>query len=68
MTFIEQFEQEFISKLNSNEDEATLVRWVCEKVLKSYRNGITAGQNGETVKRKGQSRRRGAFGKPESTL
>ena len=28
-----------------------MVRWVSEKVLESYRNGITAGQKGATVKR-----------------
>ena len=40
-----------------------VVRWVSEKVLESYRNGITAGQKGATVIRKGESRRRGSFGK-----
>jgi hypothetical protein len=59
MTYIEQFEAELLKKLNSTEDEASIVRWVSEKVLESYRNGITAGQNGVQVKRKGQSRRRG---------
>ncbi len=58
MSYIESFEQELIAKLNGNEDEASVVRWVSEKVLESYRNGITAGQKGATVKRKGQSRRR----------
>jgi len=59
MSYIEAFEQELISKLNGNEDEASIVRWISEKVLESYRNGITAGQKGATVKRQGQSRRRG---------
>src|SRR2546421_5069079 len=36
-----------------------IVRRVSEKVLESYRNGITAGQKGVQVIRKGQSRRRG---------
>jgi len=58
-SYIEQFEQELISKLNGNVDEASIVRWISEKVLQSYRNGITAGQKGATVKRQGQSRRRG---------
>jgi len=65
-SYIEQFEQELISKLNGNEDNAAVVRWVAEKVLESYRNGITAGQKGATVKRQGQSRRRGVFGKAPS--
>jgi hypothetical protein len=65
MSYIEQFEQELLSKLNGAEDTATIVRWVSEKVLESYRNGITAGQKGATVIRKGESRRRGSFGKAE---
>ena len=58
-SYIEQSEQELIAKLNGNEDNAAVVRWVAEKVLESYRNGITAGQKGATVIRKGKSRRRG---------
>ena len=59
MTYIEQFEAEFSKKLDSAEETASIVRWVSEKVLESYRNGITAGQKGTQVIRKGQSRRRG---------
>ena len=58
MTYIEQFEQELIQKLQGAEDAASIVRWAAEQVLKSYRNGITAGQNGATVMRKGESRRK----------
>jgi hypothetical protein len=65
MSYIEQFESELAGKLNGNEDTASIVRWVSEKVLESYRNGITAGQKGATVIRKGESRRRGSFGKAE---
>jgi len=65
MSYIEQFEQELISKLNGQEDSASIVRWVAERVLESYRNGITAGQKGATVARQGQSRRRGVFGKAQ---
>ena len=61
MTYIEQFESELTKKLDGAEDTATIVRWVSEKVLESYRNGITAGKNGVTVKRKGLSRRSGDF-------
>jgi uncharacterized membrane-anchored protein len=59
MSYIEQFEQELVKKLQGAEDTAAIVRWVSEKVLESYRNGITAGQKGGQVIRKGQSRRRG---------
>jgi len=65
MSYIEQFEQELVAKLNGGEDTASVVRWVSERVLESYRNGITAGQKGATVKRQGESRRRGYFGKAE---
>jgi hypothetical protein len=59
MTYIEQFDAELTKKLEGAEDTATIVRWVSEKVLESYRNGITAGQKGATVIRDGKSRRRG---------
>ena len=65
MTYIKEFETELMQKLNSNEDAASVVRWISEKVLESYRNGITAGQKGATVIRKGESRRRGSYGKAE---
>jgi len=60
MTYIEQFEADFAKQLESAKDTATLIRWVSEKVLESYKNGITAGQKGAKVIRKGQSRRSGA--------
>ena len=62
MSYIQQFETELAKKLESAESTPTIVRWVSEKVLESYRNGITAGQNGVTVKRQGTSRRRDSFG------
>ena len=65
MTYIEQFEQELVKKLQSTEDNAAIVRWVSEKVLESYRNGITAGQKGTKVIRQGESRRRGIAGKAQ---
>ena len=58
MTYIQQFEAELLKKLDGAEDTATIARWISEKVLESYRNGITAGQKGARVIRKGQSRRR----------
>lgn len=57
MSYIEQFEAELAQKLNGDEGTEEIVRWVSEKVLESYRNGITAGQKGAQVKRNGQSRR-----------
>jgi len=64
MSYIQQFEAELAKKLESGaEDTAAIVRWAGEQVLASYKNGITAGQKGATVKRQGESRRRGQFGK-----
>ena len=63
MSYIKDFEAELLKKLRGTEDDAAVVHWVCERMLESYRNGITAGQKGETVKRQGESRRRGSFGK-----
>jgi len=57
MTYLKQFDAELTQKLESSEDTASIVRWVSEKVLESYRNGITAGQNGKQVIRPGKSRR-----------
>jgi hypothetical protein len=62
MTFIERFETELDKKLKACEDDVSIVRWASERVLESYRNGITAGQKGAVVKRKGESRRRDSFG------
>jgi hypothetical protein len=59
MSYIEQFEAELAKKLDGAKDTATIIRWISEKVLESYRNGITAGQKGTQVIRQGQSRRRG---------
>ena len=58
MSYIETFDAELAAKLETGmESTAEIVRWVSEKVLESYRNGITAGQKGATVKRQGLSRR-----------
>jgi hypothetical protein len=67
MSYIKEFEAELLQKLNGTEDTGAIVRWVSERVLASYKNGIKAGQNGAKVIRNGESRRRGSFGKaPQS--
>jgi hypothetical protein len=58
MTFLQEFEAELVKKLQSTEDPAAIVHWAGGQVLKSYKNGITAGRKGTTVIRKGKSRRR----------
>lgn len=66
MTFLEQFERALTRMLESGTaDTAGIVRWASERVLESYRNGITAGLRGATVKRPGESRRRDFSGKPK---
>ena len=65
MSYIEAFEQEFRKRLDGSDDTDTLVRWVSEKVLESYRNGLSAAEKGVKVARQGKSRRRGSFGKAE---
>ena len=59
MSYIANFESELTAKLESSEGTESIVRWISEKVLESYKNGITAGQKGAQVIRKGKSRRRG---------
>ncbi len=56
MTYIEQFEQELIQKLQGGEDSAAIVRWVSEKLARSYFNGLTAGRKGAQVNRQGENR------------
>jgi hypothetical protein len=63
MSYIDEFEKELRAKLDGNGDTASVVRWTSEKLLESYRNGITAGRKGVEVIRQGESRRRGSFGK-----
>lgn len=60
MNYLEQFEEELRAKIDTAEDDndlAAAVRWASEKLLESYRNGITAGQKGAQVIRQGKSRR-----------
>ena len=64
MNYIQQFEAELAQKLESSQESTeSIVRWVTGKLLDSYRAGIRAGQGGTQVKRDGQTRRRGLYGK-----
>jgi len=56
MSYIQEFEQELARKLESGtEDTAAIVRFVSERVLQSYKNGIQAGKKGSTIKKSGES-------------
>ena len=59
MSYLHDFEAELAKKLAVENDNDALVRWIGEKVLESYRNGIKAGNSGVQVKRDGRSRRSG---------
>ena len=61
MTYIPEFDAELARRIDSGEDSEAIARWVSETILESYRNGITAGQNGARVIRQGKSRRRPLF-------
>ena len=65
MSYIEQFEQELAKKLTSSETGEAIVRWVSEKVLESYKNGIAAGRKKVAGSRKGESRQNGSAAKAE---
>jgi hypothetical protein len=52
MSYIEQFETELRKKFAEAKDDEVLFRWISEKILESYRNGITAAQKGAKVIRK----------------
>jgi hypothetical protein len=60
MSYITVFGEELTSKLESGtESMAETVSWVGQKMVESYKKGITAGQKGATVKRQGASRSSG---------
>lgn len=63
MTYLQQFEEELRKKLESPEDQAAIIHWAGEELLKSYKNGITAGRKGASVIRKGESRRTASPGR-----
>jgi len=51
MSYIQEFEAALTAKLESSaEDTASIVRWVSEKVLESYKNGLIAGQKRAAAK------------------
>jgi hypothetical protein len=64
MSYIKQFETQLREKLESRTDTDSIVRWVSEKVLESYRNGLTAGKKGGAVGHE-PSRQHGPFGKAQ---
>jgi len=65
MSYITDFETELSKKLASSETSESIVRWVSERLLQSYKNGIIAGRKGETAKGQEKSRSPGSVGKAE---
>jgi len=62
MSYMQEFEAELKAKLQASPDDASLIKWVSEKVPESYKNGIRAGQKGTKIIRDGKSRTRGPVG------
>ncbi|HWX22423.1 MAG TPA: hypothetical protein VN578_21185 [Candidatus Binatia bacterium] len=44
MSYIKEFEADLVKKFESGEDWAALAKWVSDKVLESYKNGVAAGR------------------------
>jgi len=44
MSYIKEFEAELAKKLQSTEPPAAIAKWLSEKVLESYKNGLAAGR------------------------
>ena len=55
MSYIKDFEVELSKKLNAHEDIASVVRWVSEKVLESFKHGIIAGKKAPQKAAQGQN-------------
>jgi uncharacterized membrane-anchored protein len=54
MSYITDFEGDLSKKLNSHEEISSVVHWVSEKILESYKHGIIAGKKGSQKTRKEQ--------------
>lgn len=59
MSYIKGFETELAKQLQSGMDQAALTKWVADKIVESYKNGLAAGR-----KRKSSS---GASAQAESS-
>ena len=56
MSYITDFEGELTKKLEDGTDNTTaIVRWVSEKILESFKNGVIAGKKGSQRIHKGQN-------------
>lgn len=65
MSYMQELEAQMREQFKDAQSEEVFFRWVVQKVLESYKNGIKAGQKGAVVKRNGKSRGRDSFGKAE---
>lgn len=48
MAYLEDFKAELKHKLERGEDVDAVAKWVAEKILESYRNGLAAGGKGKS--------------------
>ena len=65
MNYIEQFESELTKKLEGPEHTATIVEWLSQKVVESYKNGLAAGRKRVTVNRQGKNQSKGSPSKAQ---
>jgi len=61
MSYLNEFEQELKGKLLSAETDESIIRWVTEKLLQSYRDGVRSGQRATVRIERGKSRPQGSF-------
>ncbi len=47
MSYINAFEEQLANKIASGEDKDAIVRWVSNKILESFKNGVAYGRNGK---------------------
>jgi hypothetical protein len=49
MSYIKEFEAELAKQLQSGMDQATLTKWLSDKILESYKNGVVAGKRAAAI-------------------
>jgi uncharacterized membrane-anchored protein len=60
MSYITEFEKELSAKLNSAEGQEAITKWIYEKILESYKNGIAAGKKRGQCNPNGKNRASGS--------
>ena len=58
MSYMDDFERDLVNVLENAPDQKTVVQFVKNKLLESYRNGVSAGKKGLPAKTAGAGDRR----------